>query len=788
MMPRRNTIGNRLIASITFMAFLTISVSVIAMVNWGSLDEQIQTMVDKNMPTLRASYQLERNTAGLQVALNLLGNNTDPVMYADLKQTINDKLAKINAAIAQTANLQFHDAIKKAHETLLNDITVYSDLLYQRNTHLFVLAQTENNITWLHQDLIDELTPIRQEVEWQLTRMLPNAIISSTINDVMTEFSLLQAITIKENELYQLVQEIIRQRQDRDINNAFYFIGYKTEEVSNMSNNLSHYSSTASYRQLLQELISLVEPGGELEVQLLKDNDLHQQITRFQSQIQSQLAYQEELIQTMVEQEDASLNAQNEKTRQAIVISNFILSGMMIVTLFLSVMISIYLVGQGIVQRLNLLSQDLYAVANNQHNATIQVSGNDEIGLLGDNLRHFCRQMQEMQQSNALNLINNTQASIITCDLNGTIESVNPSALTLFNGIDMPQNKALWELFNTTMQPRLQSLFSKSSPLIHQRGCNLTIKQQLDNNESLYLRLDFRLFQQGVLDKVIITMTDITEQENAARWLEKMVREKTHTLTGRNRQLKGEIEDRKRVEADLRATQNELIQAAKMAVVGQTMTSLAHELNQPLSAISTHVFTAKLALSKQREEQLSASLDKIDNLSSRMGRIIASLKSFSKKQSADSPLKKVDIQASMKQALMIVESRAKVQQTTISSLLTHPVDCLADQVQFEQVLVNLLVNSCDAVAGCEERLITIESLSCEAGHRRLAVSDSGTGFSAEIIEKLFIPFTTTKEVGLGLGLSICRSIMNRFDGDILLASNLQGGAMVVLELKNYDNE
>ncbi|MGF1702725.1 ATP-binding protein [Photobacterium makurazakiensis] len=792
MILKRNTIGNRLIGSIALMALLTVSVSLIAIINWESLDDRIQGLVEKNIPTLRASYQLERNTAGLQAALNLLSNNTDPIMHADLKQNINEKLAQISLAINQANNLTFHPAIKSEHETLLTDIQEYAHLLYQRNTHLNVLAQTENNIKWLHQDLIDELTPIRQEVEWQLTRMLPNAIVSSTINDVMTEFSLIQSITVKENELHQLVQEIILQRQERDIANAFYFIGYKTEEVSKMSQNLSHYPSTTSYRQLLQELITIVEPGGFLEEQLIIDNDLFRAISQYQEKIQTRLNYQEALIQAMVEQEDASLHALNEKTRQAITISNFILFGMVIVTLFLSVMLSIYLVGKGIVKRLNMLSQDLYAVANNQHNATIQVTGDDEIGLLGDNLRHFCRQMQEMQQSNALNLINNTQASIITCDLNGIIESVNPSAQALFQHNSAPVNRALWELFSPTIHQRLTSLFSTSSPLFTKRGCNLTIKQHQEHSvgkqqDCLYLRLDFRLFQQGKKDKVIITMTDITEQENAARWLEKMVREKTYSLTNRNRQLKAEVEDRKRVEADLRATQDELIQAAKMVVVGQTMTSLAHELNQPLSAISTHVFTARMALEKQRLDQLPISIGKIDNLASRMARIIASLKSFSKKQTAGNTLKKVDIADSLQQSMMIVESRAKMQQTTISNQLSQPLHCLADQVQLEQVLVNLLVNSCDAVAGCKQRQISIESLDSHGGCR-LAVCDSGNGFATEIIEKLFVPFTTTKEVGLGLGLSICRSIMNRFNGEIYLASTLQGGAMVVLELKEYDNE
>ncbi len=211
------------------------------------------------------------------------------------------------------------------------------------------------------------------------------------------------------------------------------------------------------------------------------------------------------------------------------------------------------------------------------------------------------------------------------------------------------------------MQQRLQALFLNTSPLLNNGACNLTLMHSYSEGNKLYLRLDFRLFKQGNNDKVIITMTDITEQENAARWLENMVREKTQSLTNRNRQLKAEVDDRKRVEADLRATQDDLIQAAKMAVVGQTMTSLAHELNQPLSAISTHVFATRMAMDKENYTQLPASLEKIDHLTSRMGRIISTLRSFSKKQSANSSLGSVDIQASFYQAMLIVENRAKVQ-------------------------------------------------------------------------------------------------------------------------------
>ncbi|WP_232582892.1 ATP-binding protein [Photobacterium phosphoreum] len=459
---------------------------------------------------------------------------------------------------------------------------------------------------------------------------------------------------------------------------------------------------------------------------------------------------------------------------------------MVFITIILSIILSIYVVGRGVVKRLNLLGKDLKAIASGDLNTNIQTTGVDEIGILGDNLRYFCQQMQEIQNSNALNLINNTQASIITCDLNGAVESVNPQALKQLNFCNVTKKHQVWDLFNTSTQTKLQLLFTANGPLMANGAYNMTIKLVTKHNHSLYLRLDFRTFTQGNDDKVIITMTDITEQENTARWLESTVAEKTQSLTIRNQQLRDEIEDRKRIEGDLIETQDELIQAAKMAVVGQTMTSLAHELNQPLSAISTRIFSAKLALDHKKYENLPKNLTKIDDLVTRMSKLIISFRNFAKKQSATKPLSQVDIQDSIKQALILVESRAKVQKITIVNTIEQPLYALADQVQLEQILVNLLVNSCDAVAHCEQRKIDIIQLSGPSNKIRLAVYDSGDGFDATIIEKLFIPFTTTKDVGLGLGLSICGSIMTRLKGDIFLASSLSGGAMVVLELNKYD--
>nr|WP_240034254.1 ATP-binding protein [Aeromonas dhakensis] len=100
--------------------------------------------------------------------------------------------------------------------------------------------------------------------------------------------------------------------------------------------------------------------------------------------------------------------------------------------------------------------------------------------------------------------------------------------------------------------------------------------------------------------------------------------------------------------------------------------------------------------------------------------------------------------------------------------------------------MNLLVNGLDAVAGLARREIRLQLLERSEARLRLAVVDSGAGFGEAILPRLFTPFTTSKEVGLGLGLTICRSLLARCGGEIMLGSAVTGGAMVIVELAAVD--
>ncbi|MFB2636519.1 ATP-binding protein [Shewanella bicestrii] len=223
-----------------------------------------------------------------------------------------------------------------------------------------------------------------------------------------------------------------------------------------------------------------------------------------------------------------------------------------------------------------------------------------------------------------------------------------------------------------------------------------------------------------------------------------------------------------------------------MAAVGQTMTSLAHELNQPLSAVSTYLYSCRLALETNQLELLTEMLGKTEKMNLRMAKIISAIRNFARKSPTQVESVSIDINQLVNNALVLVETRARNENIMIHNELTKEYLIQVDAVQVEQVLLNILINAMDATASQADKHIYVTVLEQSAAKLTLAIYDNGPGFAPSILPQIFTPFTTTKAVGLGLGLSICRSILERFNADIYLASHLDGGAMIILEFRNAD--
>ncbi|WP_247871871.1 ATP-binding protein [Azospirillum sp. TSO35-2] len=241
--------------------------------------------------------------------------------------------------------------------------------------------------------------------------------------------------------------------------------------------------------------------------------------------------------------------------------------------------------------------------------------------------------------------------------------------------------------------------------------------------------------------------------------------------------------------ADLRAAENELTQAAKLAALGQMSAGIAHEINQPLAAMRSFADNAVVLLERGRPDAVRANLGEIAELTDRMAAITRQLKGFARR--ASGTLGPVSIHAAVGQALALLESKLRREDVTVETdLPDRPVWVVGEDVRLQQVLVNLIGNAADAMRGCPVRRLRIALVAAE-GEALLSIADSGAGIAEADLPRLFVPFFTTKEAGegLGLGLSISHGIVEDFGGS-LTAANRNGtpgnGAVFTLRLKTTE--
>lgn len=280
--------------------------------------------------------------------------------------------------------------------------------------------------------------------------------------------------------------------------------------------------------------------------------------------------------------------------------------------------------------------------------------------------------------------------------------------------------------------------------------------------------------------KVISTRLAAREAlEEANNELERRITERTADLRASNERLKGQIRERRQAEETLRQAQDELVQAGKLAAIGQMSTSIAHELNQPLAALRTLSGNTVRFLERGALETASTNLRTINDLVDRMGRITASLRAFARRgedKGQASLTKAVDA------ALQLLAGRLESHTPELRQQLDD-VELAIDQTRLEQILVNLIGNALDAMQAQPLPVLWLEGEVFE-GRYRLRVRDNGHGIDAEARKHLFEPFFTTKpgEQGLGLGLTLSASLAAAAGGSLNAEDPAEGGTMFVLVL------
>jgi two-component system C4-dicarboxylate transport sensor histidine kinase DctB len=275
----------------------------------------------------------------------------------------------------------------------------------------------------------------------------------------------------------------------------------------------------------------------------------------------------------------------------------------------------------------------------------------------------------------------------------------------------------------------------------------------------------------------------LLEQANHA--LERNVAERTADLSEVINRLESEVCERKRAEQTLRSAQDELVQAAKLAVLGQLATGITHELTQPLGALRTLSGNAAEFLRRGKTDAAQSNLEIVGKLVDQMGGIIEPLKTFARKAPARS--EPVDVGQVMLSALFLLDQRLRRDGVDVQNhCKVGEVIARCDQNRLQQVLVNLFSNAADAMRGIpSKRVVSVDAVLLSDGRVEIRVADNGPGFTEEERQRLFEPFFTTKPAGegLGLGLAISQDIVREFGGEMraeLCAGSC--GAIFIIDL------
>jgi PAS domain S-box-containing protein len=297
------------------------------------------------------------------------------------------------------------------------------------------------------------------------------------------------------------------------------------------------------------------------------------------------------------------------------------------------------------------------------------------------------------------------------------------------------------------------------------------------------------------LSERFITEERMTDCHGTVHWLQTVKRpiQGTDGITPMVLGASTDITQRKQAELALQEQRAQMTHVARVSVMGELAASLAHELNQPLAAILSNAQAALRFMERDEidYQEIREILKDIVTADRRAGEVIRHVRALVKKREAVLEFVPIDLAELIRSVLALVHSNAVAQNVFVSVEMPDDVTSVrGDRVHLQQVILNMLLNAFDAMSECRphERSVTLRVTRQPDRMVRISISDRGPGLADGMVDKIFEPFYTTKVEGLGMGLSICRSIIELHGGTVSAENNASGGATFSFTLPAVDTE
>ncbi|SHH69454.1 PAS domain S-box protein [Bradyrhizobium erythrophlei] len=345
-------------------------------------------------------------------------------------------------------------------------------------------------------------------------------------------------------------------------------------------------------------------------------------------------------------------------------------------------------------------------------------------------------------------IVDSSEDAIISKDLNGTIESWNGAAERLFGY-------------------QASEVIGKSILIIvppDRHDEELGILKRIGRGELIKHYETVRMREDGSLLDLSLTVSPLRDAAGRIIGASKIARD---------------ITERKRAEAALRDMQMELAHANRVATIGQLSASITHEVKQPIATAVTYARAALRFLARRPPEleEVREALEAIVEAGHRTGEVVDRIRGLIKK--APPRQECLDINAGIREVIEFTRGELVKNGISIQADLADGLPLIeGDRVQLQQVILNLIVNAIEAMSGASDgtRELLVSSRKAEPGRVLVGVRDSGPGLAPETLDHVFDAFYTTKPGGLGMGLSICRSIIEAHSGRLWASANLPRGA------------